>query len=94
MLGVSRESLKAADEVIRSLDPKPASRIGESDADDRTRHIIPDFYVDVDQNDRVTVTMPNNIPDLVIERSFVAYDNGGEPWNASSGNDRAKLSHS
>ena len=85
MLGVSRESLKAADEVIRSLDPKPASRIGESDADDRTRHIIPDFYVDVDQNDRVTVTMPNNIPDLVIERSFVAYDNGGEPWNASSG---------
>ncbi len=29
--------------------------------------------------------MPNNIPDLVIERSFVAYDNGGEPWNASSG---------
>ena len=85
MLGVSRESLKAADEVIRSLDPKPASRIGESDADDHTRHIIPDFYVDVDQNDRVTVTMPNNIPDLVIERSFVAYDNGGEPWNASSG---------
>lgn len=85
MLGVSRESLKAADEVIRSLDPKPASRIGESDADDRTRHIIPDFYVDVDQNDRVTVTMPNNIPDLVIERSFVAYDNGGEPRNASSG---------
>ena len=83
MLGVNRESLKDADEVIRSLDPKPASRIGESEADDRTRHIIPDFYVEVDQNDRVTVTMPNNIPDLVIERSFVmdgddGMDNAGK----------------
>ena len=69
-LGVSREQLREADEVIRSLDPKPASLFGESDADERARHIIPDFYVEVDQNDRITVTMPNNIPELSIERSF------------------------
>lgn len=70
LLGVSRESLKEADEVIRSLDPKPASRFGESDADDRARHIVPDFYVEVDRNDRITVSMPGNLPELAIERSF------------------------
>lgn len=69
-LGVSRDELREADEVIRSLDPKPASLFGESDADERARHIIPDFYVDVDQDDRITVSMPNNIPELSIERSF------------------------
>lgn len=70
LMGVSREGLKEADDVIRSLDPKPASKFGESDADDRARHIIPDFYVEVDQNDRMVVSMPNNVPELAIERSF------------------------
>ncbi len=70
LLGISRESLREADEVIRSLDPKPASRFGESDADDRARHIVPDFYVEVDRNDRITVSMPGNLPELAIERSF------------------------
>ncbi|MCM1051821.1 MAG: RNA polymerase factor sigma-54 [Paenibacillus sp.] len=72
MLGVSRDQLREADDVIRSLDPKPASRIGESLADDRARHIIPDFYVELDQNDRLSVSMPNNVPELAIERSFSA----------------------
>ena len=70
LLGISRESLREADEVIRSLAPKPASRFGESDADDRARHIVPDFYVEVDRNDRITVSMPGNLPELAIERSF------------------------
>lgn len=70
LLGISRESLREADEVIRSLDPKPASRFGESDADDRARHIVPDFYVEVDRNDRITVLMPGSLPELAIERSF------------------------
>lgn len=84
LLGISREALKEADDVIRSLDPKPASRFGESDADDRARHIVPDFYVDVDRNDRITVSMPGNLPELAIERSFdidesnaVSSDNDG-----------------
>ena len=70
LLGISREALKEADDVIRSLDPKPASRFGESDADDRARHIVPDFYVEVDRNDRITVSMPGNLPELAIESSF------------------------
>lgn len=70
LLGISRESLKEADDVIRSLDPKPASRFGESDADDRARHIVPDFYVEVDRYEHITVSMPGNLPELAIERSF------------------------
>ena len=54
MLGVSRDSLRRAEEVIKSLDPKPAGKMGENVDDD------------------ITVTMPNNIPDLVIESSFRA----------------------
>lgn len=76
LLGISRESLREADDVIRSLDPKPASRFGESDADDRARHIVPDFYVEVDRNDRITVSMPGNLPELAIERSFDVDDEG------------------
>lgn len=76
LLGISRESLREANDVIRSLDPKPASRFGESDADDRARHIVPDFYVEVDRNDRITVSMPGNLPELAIERSFDVDDEG------------------
>ena len=70
LLGVTRDQLKEAVAVIRGLDPKPASRLSENDVDDRTRHVIPDFIVEIDQNERVTVTMPNNVPELAIESSF------------------------
>lgn len=70
MLGVDREALRRADELIRSLDPKPGSRFGENEADERARHIVPDFIVETGPGDRVTVSMPNSIPDLVIEESF------------------------
>ena len=72
MLGVSRDSLRRAEEVIKSLDPKPAGKMGENVDDDRTRHIVPDFIVETAPGDVITVTMPNNIPDLVIESSFRA----------------------
>lgn len=89
LLGISREALKEADDVIRSLDPKPASRFGESDADDRARHIIPDFYVEVDRNDRITVSMPGNIPELAIERSF-DIDEADEAGGGDTGNSRRR----
>lgn len=72
MLGVSRDSLRRAEEVIKSLDPKPAGKMGENADDDRTRHIVPDFIVETAPGNVITVTMPNNIPDLVIESSFRA----------------------
>lgn len=70
LLKVDREQLKRADEVIRSLDPKPGSRVGGSEADDRLRHITPDFYVETDDDGRISVSMPSRVPSLAIERSF------------------------
>lgn len=69
-LGVDREALRRAAEVIRGLDPKPASRMADTAGDDRTAHIVPDFYVEADDDGTVHVTMPNNIPELAIEASF------------------------
>lgn len=70
LMDISRDELKEADQVIRGLNPKPAGLLGESEAETRQRHIVPDFYVDVDQEDRITVVMPSHVPELAIERSF------------------------
>lgn len=59
---------------IRSLNPKPGSLYGSGESA-KAQHIIPDFNVEVD-GDTITLTLPNNIPDLQIEESFKAmYDN-------------------
>lgn len=71
MLGVDREKLREADELIRSLNPKPGGQLGDSIGDEKSRHIIPDFNVDVD-GDVVTLTLVNNVPELTIESSFVS----------------------
>ena len=70
MLGVTKEQLQRAIDVIKSLDPKPGSHFNGSDEDDRTRHIIPDFNVEVEGN-TVTLSLLNNLPELGIEESFV-----------------------
>lgn len=74
-LGIDREKLREAIEVIRSLNPKPGGMIGDSEADARSRHIIPDFNVEVD-GDTITLTLLNNIPELAIEKSFVGESDG------------------
>ncbi|MDE6555640.1 MAG: hypothetical protein K2K55_01600, partial [Duncaniella sp.] len=69
--GATEEQLRGADEVIRSLDPKPASVIGDNEEDPRTRHIVPDFVAELDPDTQViTLTMPSNIPELVVEQTF------------------------
>lgn len=77
LTGASREQLRRAAEVIRRLDPKPAGQISGNPSDDRTRHIIPDFYVETDDSadpdspSRLILSMPNSIPELTIEESFL-----------------------
>ena len=61
--------LKAAIELIRSLNPKPAGVIGVDPAEERTRHIIPDFSVEIEDGD-LHLTLLNNIPELRIEETF------------------------
>ncbi len=68
-LNVDEATLREAMRVIRSLNPKPGGEIDSDPADDRTRHIIPDFQVETD-GQALTLTLLNNIPELVIEESF------------------------
>lgn len=68
-LGVTREELKKAIDVVRSLNPKPGSIISGSHTDELTNQITPDFIVDSDGNN-IELQMNNSIPSLQIESSF------------------------
>lgn len=68
-LGVSTDDLRRADDIIRSLNPKPGADIGGDPAEDRARHIIPDFIVETD-DENITVTLTDSVPELQIERTF------------------------
>ncbi len=67
--GSSPTELRAAIDIIRTLNPKPAGVIGDDPAEERTRHIIPDFSVEIDDGD-LHLTLLNNIPELQIEETF------------------------
>lgn len=71
MLRVSENDLRDAIDTIRSLNPKPGAQIGGGIADKAT-HIAPDFFVETDSGDRLTLSLLNNIPSLRIARSFAA----------------------
>ncbi len=68
-LGVTDEHLRNAVNLIRTLNPKPASILGTDPADDKKQHIIPDFYVETD-GENVVLSLLNNIPELQIEATF------------------------
>lgn len=73
-LKVNEEELRNAMDVIRSLDPKPGSATGAGIfGEDKLRHVIPDFIVD-NEGGNLTLTMPNRIPALQIEKSFADAD--------------------
>ncbi len=68
-LQISREQLRDALELIRSLNPKPGALAGESALTSSSSIIVPDATVDVD-NSRVNIQLNNNLPQLAIEQSF------------------------
>lgn len=74
-LGVDDDELSKALAFIKSLNPKPGALLEEVSADDRLRHIVPDFAVEVDADGHATVNLLNNIPELAIEQSFMVDDN-------------------
>lgn len=69
MMNISQEQLRGALDLIKTLNPKPGSAISGNDADDRLRHITPDFQVEP-EGDRFIVTMLSRVPGLAIEESF------------------------
>ncbi len=73
--GHSKERLRAADEVIRSLNPKPGAQFAGGDRMERASSVVvPDFNVETDDEGNVTVSLTSNIPDLAIAESFNMQD--------------------
>lgn len=70
MLGVNMEELQGALDTIKTLNPKPAGIVGQDIAEERMRHIIPDFQVDLSGDNQLNLTLLNNIPELQIEETF------------------------
>ena len=84
LAGISHEQMTEAQEIIKSLNPKPGNVFEESRADEKSRHITPDFLVEVEPDGRFTITIPNNLPDLTVEESFKADSTVFADGNASS----------
>ncbi len=71
--GLSPERLRAADELVRTLNPKPGAQFAGGDRLERASSvIIPDFNVETDENGIITVSLASTIPELAIAESFKA----------------------
>lgn len=84
-LEIDRDTLSAALELIKRLNPKPGNSFGDG-ADSIARTITPDFIVDND-NGRLTVTLNNgNLPELRVssEYSNMVKDYMGNEKNRNS----------
>lgn len=73
-LGITDDELQQAIHVISKLNPKPGSSFGGSQNDVHGQQITPDFVVDVDDDDTVTLTLVNSIPELQISESYSAQE--------------------
>ena len=69
-LKIDNHTFKAVLDLVLSLNPKPGAAIGEGYADGAIQHIIPDFFVDISDDDEITISLNNKIPELRIEESF------------------------
>ena len=69
-MSISEEELLEADNLIKSLNPKPGSVFGGGS--DQEIYITPDFRVEVDDDEVIHIVALNRIPELQIESSFSA----------------------
>lgn len=69
-VGYPSTIVKDAIKLIRSLNPKPGALLELSGADDRMRHITPDFNIDVEPSGRVVVSLAGHQPELAVAESF------------------------
>lgn len=82
---IDEQLLKKALDVITHLNPKPASLL-ESTGGGRARAVIPDFLVESDGADNLTLTMLNRVPELSVEQTFAE----DTPLPAASDRESAK----
>lgn len=88
-LGISREDLGEAVELIRTLNPKPASALDVARSADRSRAITPDIALDYNPDDNTfSISLLGNIPELAIEKTFAADGIATDSQDSQSGTSR------
>lgn len=78
-LDIPAEAVRAALDLIRTLNPKPGAVLERVSESDRLRYIVPDFTVDTDGDGGVTVALNGFVPEMAIEESFRLPDGEGAP---------------
>lgn len=66
---LSDNELRDVIDLIRSLNPKPGSSIGESRLVSTSSIIVPDLIVDVDGSE-ISLTLNSRLPELSLQKSF------------------------
>lgn len=91
--GIPTERIQAADELIKTLNPKPGAAFAADPVQAMgNAAVTPDFVVETD-GERLSVTMPDSLPELQIEESFREdSDSAGEA--AAFIRDRRSQAHS
>ncbi len=70
LTGLSAERVGRADDLVRTLNPKPGAPYASDPAQSLARSAVqPDFIVETDGR-RAWVSLPNSLPELRIEQSF------------------------
>lgn len=91
--GRSAAEVEQAMGVIVKLNPKPGNAYSGSARDIQQQQISPDFIVEVDDHDKVTITLTNSIPELQVSESYQSsadYFKGHKPRSTQEA-DQAKL---
>ncbi len=70
LMNINSDELKDAMAIIRLLNPKPGSQVNGTSIEDKSRHIVPEFSVEVEDDGEITLSLLNNLPELQIEESF------------------------
>lgn len=85
-MGLSRKEMEDALEIIRKLNPRPASALDTGKSMDRSLHLTPDFILDIDRdNGRFSISMASETPALAVEKSFTV-----DSEKIAGGNDRRR----
>lgn len=74
-LKIDEATFMQADKIIKRTNPRPGNMFNSGERMGNAQHITPDFVV-TNENDKLTLTIVNEIPELQISESYeLAYQN-------------------
>ncbi|MBR5087374.1 MAG: RNA polymerase factor sigma-54 [Muribaculaceae bacterium] len=68
-MGINKDLFERADQIIKRTNPRPGNIFGSGERMGNATHITPDFVINTD-NDKLQLTVVNDIPELQISESY------------------------